>query len=212
MSAAQTIDLTSDEHRNAKRYPELGTGPVSVEPFISEEHLALECEHIFSRMWLMVGRADQVAEPGDFFVKKIDCLGKSIIVVRGKDGQIRAFHNVCRHRGTNVAEGSGNCKYFTCRFHGWVYDTQGKIRDIPEAAQFYDLDRSKLNLDPVHCELWKNFIFVNFDREPRETLTEQLAEIGDKLAEFPFESMKVAGRWGATLKANWKLFLDAFQE
>jgi phenylpropionate dioxygenase-like ring-hydroxylating dioxygenase large terminal subunit len=139
-------------------------------------------------------------------------LGKNIIIVRGKDRQIRAFHNVCRHRGTNVAEGSGNCKYFTCRFHGWVYDTQGNIRDIPEAAQFYELDRSKLNLDPVHCELWKNFIFVNFDRKPRETLTEQLAEIGDKLAEFPFESMKVAGRWGATLKANWKLFLDAFQE
>ncbi len=206
------IDLTSPERLRAAENPGLGTGPVSTEPFISPEYLERECEHIFSKMWLMVGRTDRVEQPGDYFVKQVDCLGKNIVVVRGRDGEVRAFYNVCRHRGTNVAEGAGNCKYFTCRFHGWVYDTEGKIRDIPEESQFHVLDKSELNLDPVHCEVWKGFIFVNFDREPRETLHEQLAEFTTHLADYPFEQMQVAGRWGATLKANWKLFQDAFQE
>ena len=211
MSSA-AIDLTTDARVRAAENPQLGTGPVSIEPFVSEEYLARECEHIFSKMWLMVGRTDRLEKPGDYFVKDIACLGKSIILVKGRDGEIRAFYNVCRHRGTNVASGAGNCKYFTCRFHGWVYDTEGKNRHVADESQFHVLDKSKLNLDPVHCEVWRGFVFVNFDREPRETLTEQLAEHSDTLADFPFEEMEVAGRWGATLKANWKLFQDAFQE
>ena len=212
MSAVQPLDLTTAEKTNAARFPELGTGPVSVEPYRSDAYLTLECEHVFSRLWLMVGRTDQVENAGDYFVKGVDCLNKRIIVVRGKDDLVRAFHNVCRHRGTNVAEGAGNCKYFSCRFHGWVYDTDGTIKHVPDESQFHDLDKSKLNLDPVHCEIWKGFIFVNFSPTPAETLLEQLAEIGDKLADFPFEQMTVTGRWGATLNANWKLFQDAFQE
>ncbi len=206
------VDLTTTERAYASQYPELGTGPVPVEPFVSEEYLARECEHIFSKMWLMVGRTDRLQEAGDYFVKEIDCLGKSIIVVKGRDGQVRAFYNVCRHRGTNVASGEGRCKYFTCRFHGWVYDTEGKIRDIPDESQFHVLDKSKLRLDPVRCEVWRGFVFVNFDREPEETLLEQIAEHDEQLAPFPLEEMQVAGHWGATLKANWKLFQDAFQE
>ncbi len=211
MSTA-AVDLTSEERAYAARYPRLGTGPVSIEPFISEKYLARECEHIFSKMWLMVGRTDKLQQAGDYFVKDIECLGKSIVVVKGRDGAVRAFYNVCRHRGTNVAQGAGRCKYFTCRFHGWVYDTEGKVRDIPDESQFHQLDKSQLNLDAVHCEVWRGFVFVNFDRAPKETLRQQLAEHHDQLAPFPFEEMEVAGRWGATLKANWKLFQDAFQE
>ncbi|MEM7543553.1 MAG: aromatic ring-hydroxylating dioxygenase subunit alpha [Pseudomonadota bacterium] len=212
MCAARTIDLVTEARLNAERYPHLGTGPVSTQPFISEEFLKLECEHIFAKMWLMVGRTDQVPNKGDYFTKAVECLNKRVIIARGKDGEVRAFHNVCRHRGTHVAEGAGNCKYFTCRFHGWVYDTNGDIKQIPDESQFHNLDKSTLNLRQVHCSIWKGFIFINFAEQPRESLTEQLAETGEKLADFPFESMRVAGRWGATLKANWKLFQDAFQE
>ena len=211
MSSA-AIDLTTTERTRAAENPQLGTGPVSIDPFVSPAYLERECEHIFAKMWLMVGRTDRLRRPGDYFVKDIACLGKSIIVVRGRDGAVRAFYNVCRHRGTNLAQGEGRCKYFTCRFHGWVYNTEGQIQHVADESQFHVLDKSKLNLDPVHCEVWKGFVFVNFDREPRETLREQLAESCDDLADFPFEEMAVAGRWGATLKANWKLFQDAFQE
>ena len=204
--------LNGDEKLNAKLFPQLGTGPVSVEPYMSEEFLAKERETIFKKMWLLAGRVQKIPERGDFFVKKIEVLNTSIIVVRGQDDTVRAFYNVCRHRGTNVAHGEGNCKYFTCNFHGWVYDTEGKNRHIADESQFHDLDKSKFNLHSVHCEVWNGFIFVNFDEHPRETLIEQLAELGTQLQDFPFEDMQVRGNWGATLKANWKLFLDAFQE
>ncbi|MSQ67721.1 MAG: aromatic ring-hydroxylating dioxygenase subunit alpha [Gammaproteobacteria bacterium] len=212
MSVLETFDHTTTRRLHAERYPELGTGPVSVTPFIAPEFLALECEHIFSKMWLMVGRIDALPTAGDYFVRVIECLNKSIIIARGQDGVVRGFHNVCRHRGTRVAAGAGNCKYFTCRFHGWVYDTAGRIKSIPDESQFHALDKQKLNLAPIHTDVWNGFVFVNFAEQPRETLREQLAEIGEKLAQFPTQSMVVSGRWGATLKANWKLFLDAFQE
>ncbi|MEM7469553.1 MAG: aromatic ring-hydroxylating dioxygenase subunit alpha [Pseudomonadota bacterium] len=204
--------LNSVKKLNAVKYPDLGTGPVPAEPYVSEEFLAKEREKIFRKMWLLVGRVERIPNAGDYFVKKIEILNTSIIVVRGNDGLVRAFYNVCRHRGTNVAQGAGNCKYFTCNFHGWVYDTHGVNRHVADESQFHNLDKSKLNLQAVHCEVWNGFIFINVDEEPRETLVEQLAELGEQLAEFPFSEMEARGNWGATLKANWKLFLDAFQE
>ncbi len=197
---------------NHEKYPELSTGPLSIEPYVSEAFLERERDAIFAKMWLLAGRTEKVPRRGDYFVKVYEVLHKNIIIVRGKDDQIRAFYNVCRHRGTNIASGSGNCKYFTCNFHGWVYDTDGRNRHVADESQFFGLDRSKLNLQPVACEVWNGFIFVNFDEHPRETLTEQLGELATQLKDFPFSEMTVAGHWGSTLKANWKLFLDAFQE
>ena len=204
--------LTGDAHLNHQAYPDLSTGPVSIEPYISEEFLAQEREAIFKRMWLLAGRTEKVPNAGDYFVQGIEVLSTSIIIVRGKDDKIRAFYNVCRHRGTNVAAGEGNCKFFTCKFHGWVYDTEGRNRHVADESQFFDLDKSQLNLHEVKCEVWNGFIFINVDDNPRETLSEQLADLAPQLDNFAFSEMKLAGHWGATLKANWKLFLDAFQE
>ena len=212
MGRAEKLDLTSSTHNYHARYPAMSTGPVPVEPYVSEAYFEREREAIFRQMWLLAGRLEKLAQPGDYYVRPFEVLNTSLIVVRGTDNRVRAFHNVCRHRGTPLAAGAGNCKFFTCRFHGWVYDTQGKIRHVADAGQFVDLDKSKLNLDEVHCKVWKGFVFVNFASNPRETLAEQLAETGEQLTDFPFEGMVVAGHWGATLKANWKLFLDAFQE
>ena len=212
MSFDSDSRLFGDAKINHERFPKLSTGPVSTDPYVSQEYLERERDAIFKRMWLLSGRTEKVPEKGDFFVKEIEILKTSIIVVRGKDNKVRAFYNVCRHRGTNIAQGSGNCKFFTCRFHGWVYDTEGENRHVADESQFFNLDKSKLNLQEVKCDIWNGFIFVNFDEKPRETLLEQLAELGPQLNEFPFEEMRVAGNWGATLTANWKLFLDAFQE
>ena len=204
--------LFGEERLNHERFPELPTGPVSTEPYISEQYFEREREAIFKHMWLLAGRVEKIPEKGDFFVKKIEILHTSIIVVRGEDNKVRAFYNVCRHRGTNLASGSGNCKFFTCKFHGWVYDTEGNNRHIADESQFFDLDKSDLKLHEVKCDIWNGFIFVNFDENPRETLLDQLAELAIQLNDFPFEKMRLAGHWGATLTANWKLFIDAFQE
>ena len=204
--------LNGEARRNHQRFPQLSTGPVPIEPYVSEEFLAKERETIFRRLWLMVGRIEKIPKKGDYFVKKIEVLKTGIVVVRGQDDKVRAFYNVCRHRGTNIAAGAGNCKFFTCKFHGWVYDTEGRNRHVSDESQFFDLDKSKLNLHAVECDIWNGFIFVNFDAQPRETLLEQLGELAIQLKDFPFPEMRVAGNWGATLNANWKLFLDAFQE
>src|SRR5262249_15626308 len=104
------------------RYPELGIGPVPVGPCLDPHHFELEREKIFSRVWLNVGRQEEIPKPGDYVVKHLDVCNTSILVVRGKDGAIRAFHNVCRHRGNRLATGcAGNARAFVCGFHGWTY-------------------------------------------------------------------------------------------
>ncbi len=104
-------------------YPELGTGPIPIEPYISREFFEKEQALIFRKVWLNVGRVEQLPNPGDYFVKDLAVCKTSILIVRGKDGTIRAFHNMCAHRGNKlVADASGTCKgLFTCKFHGWAY-------------------------------------------------------------------------------------------
>ena len=116
-----------------EHYPELGTGPVSYEDSISPEHYELEREAIFRRTWLNVGRVEQLPRNGSYFTKELDAAGTSVVVVRGTDGEVRAFHNICRHRGNKLVwndypgeETSGTCRQFTCKYHGWRYALDGR--------------------------------------------------------------------------------------
>ena len=104
------------------RYPELGTGPIPIEPYISRAYFEKEREQIFRKVWLNIGRIEQIPRPGDHFVTDLEVCKTSILVVRGKDGVIRAFHNMCSHRGNKLVwDNQGSCQAFTCQFHGWVY-------------------------------------------------------------------------------------------
>ena len=115
-----------------EHYPDLGTGLVSYRDSTSPEFYELERDAIFRRAWLNVGRVEQVAKPGNYFTKELPMAKTSIVVVRGNDGEIRAFHNICRHRGNKLVwhdfpreETSGTCRQFTCKYHGWRYDLEG---------------------------------------------------------------------------------------
>lgn len=101
-------------------YPELGTAPVPIDPYIARSYFEKEQERIFAKVWLNIGRIEQIPNPGDYFVKDLAVCKTSILVVRGKDGKIRAFHNMCAHRGNKpVWDNAGTCRgLFTCRFHG----------------------------------------------------------------------------------------------
>src|SRR5690242_10554722 len=110
----------------------LSTGLVSYEDCISPEFYELEREAVFRRAWLNVGRVEDIPRPGRYFTKDLEVLRASIVVVRGLDGRVRAFHNVCRHRGNKLVwndfprqETSGACRQFTCKYHGWRYDLEG---------------------------------------------------------------------------------------
>ena len=199
--------------RFAQHYPDLGDGPVPVEPYISADYFEREREAVFKRHWLNVGRADAIPNAGDFFVKDLAVLGASVLVIRGDDGQVRAFHNVCQHRGNLIAYEERGCrKVLTCSFHGWVYDSRGRLVDVPDQAEFYRLDRAALGLREFACDTWNGFVFIHPQDNPPQDLPTYLGALGANLKDYPFDQMELVGSWRATVASNWKAFIDAFQE
>lgn len=195
------------------KYPELGTGPVPIAPYISSERFERERELIFRRVWLNVGRVEEVPRPGDYFVRELAVCNASVLVARGRDGLIRAFHNVCSHRANRVArDRAGSARLLVCGFHGWSYDPEGRLVYVPDEDQFFDFDKSKHGLTPVAADVWEGFIFINLDPNPKETLAEYLGELGRLLKGYPFGEMPLYGAYRADVRANWKVALNGFQE
>lgn len=198
-----------------ERYPELGTGPIPIEPYISREYFAKEQEKIFRKVWLNIGRVEQIPNPGDYFVKDLAVCNTSILIVRGKDGVIRAFHNMCSHRGNQLVwNRQGSCQVFTCKFHGWAYGLDGSLRHITDEANFFGLKKEALGITPIAVATWEGFIFINVDPQPTQTLAEYLGEdLRSSLQGYPFDSVSVTCfGWNTDLQANWKVIKDAFQE
>ncbi|MSQ69103.1 MAG: hypothetical protein EXR83_13120 [Gammaproteobacteria bacterium] len=209
----------------AERYPDMDYGPLPVTPYICEEFFEQERAKIFKKMWLYVGRVERLPKAGDYFTQVIEAVrvnknstSPSFIICRDNNGEIRAFYNTCQHRGTTVCWNNhetwdtANRKYFTCRFHGWVYNTDGSLRSVPDEKLFFNLDKTTRGLKPVHCAVWKDFIFINVDPSPRQTLLEQIKPHAEQLKDFPFERIRRRGIWTATVNVNWKAAIDAFQE
>ena len=215
-----TIDMVADmkervrhyDHLYTPEHAELRTEPVSSEPYISPKYFELEREKIFKKHWSLVGRADDIPNAGDYFVKNIDILSTSLLIVRGEDGKVRGFHNTCCHRGNRVAVGNGNCKFFDCGFHGWTYDNKGQLVNVPDEELYFNLDKSALHLRPANTEIWKGFIFVNPDPSPARTFIEHLEGLAEQMDPYPFHDMKRVSHYTADVKCNWKVFIDAFQE
>jgi phenylpropionate dioxygenase-like ring-hydroxylating dioxygenase large terminal subunit len=202
-----------------EHYPELGTGPVSYEDSVSPEFYELEREAIFKRVWLNVGRVELLARTGSYFTKELAVARTSIVVVRGSDGRVRAFHNICRHRGNKLVwndyprdETSGTCRQFACKYHGWRYDLDGTLSFVQQEGEFFDLDKNDYGLVPVHCDVWNGFIFVNLADQPDQNLPEFLGPMITSLDGYPFDKMTERYEFVADNDSNWKLFADAFQE
>jgi glycine betaine catabolism A len=202
-----------------EHYPELGTGPVSYEDSISPEFYELEREAIFKRAWLNVGRVEQLPRKGSYFTKDLAVANTSVVVVRDMDGGVRAFHNICRHRGNKLVwtdfpreETSGSCRQFVCKYHGWKYELDGSCAFVQQEGEFFDLDKADYGLVGVPCEVWAGFIFVNLAKEPEQSLPEFLGPMITALDGYPFDQLTERYAFRAEVGANWKLFMDAFQE
>lgn len=205
----------------AAKYPDLGTGPIPVEPCVSPEFFEQERQKVFLKSWLKVGRVEEIAKAGDYKVKKLAFAKTSVILMRGKDGQIRGFHNTCSHRGNKVVVETGEETFgrnkaavVTCRFHGWVYNAHGSIVQVPEENKFSaDFDKARNGLTPVHTDVWEGFIFVNLDPSENVTpLAEFLGGIGTHLAGFPYGELSQCFSYHTYLDCNWKVAHDAFAE
>ena len=196
------------------RLPDMGSGPIPVEPYISPEYFKREQEKIFKRAWINVGRvSSHIPNPGDYMVRELEAIGASILLVHGRDGVVRGFHNVCTHRGNPVAKDSGNVRTaFVCAFHGWAFGLDGSLKTVPSEEQFPGLDRSKYGLSPITTEVWNGFIFINAQAKPTAPLVDFLGGWGEQLKDMPFDKYDNIGRYTTRLKCNWKVYIDAFQE
>jgi len=185
--------------------------PISV--YSSQSHLAREREHLFSAFPLIIGRTDQLPEPNDFFLH--EHTGRSLIAVRQGDGQIRVFHNVCRHRGAKVEwETHGKRRRFSCPYHAWSYDTAGTLVAIPNDEGFDEIDRCAYGLVPVASAEHLGFIWVDFSAAPAAGIDVAgfLGPIGDELAGFGIDDHGNDIHEVLREPFNWKLVVDGFLE
>jgi phenylpropionate dioxygenase-like ring-hydroxylating dioxygenase large terminal subunit len=134
-----------------------------------------------------------------------------VIVVRGSDGEIRAFANTCRHRGSMLAQGEGNCRAFRCPYHSWTYDIDGALLVAPQMDQTTGFDPAEWHLTPVRLECWAGFMFLNFDPHARP-LMQYLGDLPGKLASYRFEDMVCVRRKEYELACNWKIYVENAME
>lgn len=198
---------------------ELGVNPISVEAIRNPAIYEIEREKIFGQSWLKVATTWELPDRGDYKVKEIAVADASVIIVRGKDDKIRAFHNVCTHRGNKVVPNSdfetfGNARanVLSCRFHGWVFGTDGELRSVPLEDHFGQLDKACLGLRAIACDTWEGFVFINFAENPKQSLAEFLGGFGELFAGYPYSEATTSFRYSTVLECNWKVALYAFSE
>lgn len=190
----------------------LGTRPIPASPYYRPEFFELEREAIFRRVWLQVGHVSELAQPGSFIVRPIDVANASILITRAHDGKLRAFHNVCTHRGTQlVFEPSGQRTSFSCRYHMWTFGNDGKLRAAPDFERFY-VDKEQCALPQVSVDVCGGLIFVNLQRSPEQSLREFLGPIAQRLDAFPAAQATTFAEYVYEIEANWKITYDNFQE
>ena len=170
---------------------------------------AAEKDRIFARSWQVIGHAHQVANAGNYFTTEL--VGEPLLIVRGNDGVLRGFYNVCRHRAGPPAEGCGSRKLFRCGYHGWTYGLDGSLINATEMEGAEGFRPEQFALAPVRVEEWFNLIFVNLDKDAR-ALRESLGELLAQAQKFPFTEMKLFERRTYDMKCNWKTYVDNYLE
>ena len=186
--------------------------PAALEPRYYEdpEILKLEDERIFSRTWQFVAHVAQLPAPGKYITASAG--RQPVLVLRDPEGELRAFRNVCRHRGSQLLSGSGECgKAIRCRYHGWTYRLEGDLIGVPEGRSIPGLDKSALGLFPARVEELCGLIFVNLD-PAAAPLAEQVAGLAERLAPYRFEELEPKVEDLSGQPANWKIVVDNYLE
>ena len=191
--------------------PELGTARIPKERYTSQEFAEREWEKLWSKVWLLAGRASDAPEPGDYFSFEIG--PESILVIRQLDGSLAARYNVCMHRGNRLREpGRGHAEIFSCLFHGWQYGIDGTLLEALDPECFpQGLPREDLDLRALRCECWGGFVFVCLDPEA-PPLRDFLGIIPEHLDPYHFDEWKVHYDCTIEIDCNWKTSVDAFNE
>jgi glycine betaine catabolism A len=183
----------------------------------------LEQERIFAREWLCVGRAEELAAPGDH--KLLNLVGESILLVRNSRGALRAFYNVCRHRGAQLCRIEGAApvpgmavqggvagRSIVCPYHQWSYDLDGRLVAAPHMTGTKDFDKSSVSLHPVAVASWGGFVFLHLTPQDAQPLERQLSEIAARTARYPLASLRIGHTIRYQVAANWKAICENYNE
>ncbi len=178
--------------------------------YLSSEFHELETE-LFKTNWLLAGHISALRERGDYIT--YDAVGERALVIVDEEGEVRAFHNVCRHRGARLLTESGNCKRrISCPFHGWAYDFDGSLRNVPLPETFTDLSKAEYGLKPLLVEVWQGLVFVSFT-EQGESVAERLKTVTDEVAPYKIADMDAFAPGYDDLRPyNWKVIHDIDNE
>jgi len=176
------------------------------------EFLSAEKDRVFRPSWQVVCHQSDLPDDGDWHT--LDYLGESVVVVRGKDRALRAFTNVCRHRGSRLVDGASGCaKKLVCPYHAWTYDLDGRLAGVPDSASYPTLDKAKAGLIPVELEIWRGFVFVRLEGDGGPSVTQMMAPYDAMIAPYRFEDLRALGR--VTMRprnVNWKNVGDNYSD
>jgi len=170
----------------------------------------LEMDHLFSKSWLCVARSEDFEKPGDFLVREFG--SESIIIIRGEDNKLRAFHNFCRHRGSKLfTDKKGSTKIIQCPYHAWTYTLSGKLVGAPNMERSKVFEKEKYSLVPIKLEEWGGFVFINLDPSS-PPLQEWLSGFINLWSRFDFSRLRRGGRLVYDVATNWKMLCENYQE
>lgn len=176
-------------------------------------YLELEKKELFQTHWQIAGHVSNVPEAGDYFT--LDICGERALIIRSDDNEIRAFHNLCRHRGSRVvAEKQGHCKNaLVCPFHGWVYNLDGTLRGAARPQSFSALDKNEFGLKSIEHEIWKGFIFIRFRKGPQPSVDLLMRPFSEDLSDYQMEELVPASGFNEQISpVNWKSVRDVDNE
>ncbi len=188
-----------------------GAHTLEGEYYTTQRIYDLETERIFSRRWLFVGLAAALSDAGSYFLAEFD--NDSVIIVRDRDNRIRAFHNVCRHRGTRLCGNAAGAfgKHMVCPYHAWSYTLAGELAAAPNMADVEGFDAANYPLHSVALEVWRGMIFINLCAQP-QPFAEAFAPVISRFDRWRIDSLAPVHRTEYEVAANWKLLMQNYSE
>lgn len=187
----------------------LGSEDIDKDRYLTAEFHRREVEKVWKKSWQFACRVEDVPEPGDFSV--YDVADVSLIVVRGTDGEIRAFHNACLHRGTRLCDGEGRAQALRCPFHGFTWNTDGSLTSVPCRWDFPHVDDAAFALPQARVGVWAGYVFVNPDPDA-VPLEKYLGDLDEHFAPFRLQDRYKAIHVAKVVDCNWKVGMEAFLE
>jgi len=196
-------------HYAKARLPVLDAETLPPWSYTSQQFYDREVERVFKPSWNFIGREDELPNAGDYAA--YDLVGEPVLIVRDRGGALRAFANSCRHRGTRLLDGKGNCRGIICPYHGWAYGLNGDLVGAAGMEETRSFDKRAYGLRPIRLETWDGFVFINFDAEPG-TLREYLGDLPQTLESYHLSDMVCVRRRDYDLACNWKIYLENAME